>query len=54
MSSLHQIDETKVKPFLTEVLGEGKRGQATADYDSTSRDELSLMSYEVCVQEYKY
>ena len=33
--------------FATDLLGERKRGQATADYDSNSIEELSLMSYEV-------
>ena len=33
--------------FITDMLGERKRGQATADYDSNTKDELSLMSYEV-------
>ena len=32
--------------FATDLLGERKRGQATADYDSNSIEELSLMSYE--------
>ena len=29
------------------MLGDNKRGQATSDYDSTAKDELSLMIYEV-------
>ena len=29
------------------MLGDSKRGQATSDYDSTAKDELSLMIYEV-------
>ena len=49
MSLFNLTGETQVLPFLSDVLEEGKRGQATADYDSTSKDELSLMSYEVGV-----
>ena len=32
------------------MLGDNKRGQATSDYDSTAKDELSLMIYEVTKQ----
>ena len=42
-TGLHQEHSS----FITDMLGERKRGQATADYDSNTKDELSLMSYEV-------
>ena len=44
---MHQKGQSEKSSFISDMLGEGKRGQAIADYDSTSKDELSLMSYEV-------
>ena len=44
---LHQKGQSEKSSFISDMLGEGKRGQAIADYDSTSKDELSLMLYEV-------
>ena len=44
---LHQTEQSQKLSFISDMLGESKRGQATADYDSTSKDELSLMLYEV-------
>ena len=44
----HQTGQYQLtSSFSSDFLGERKRGQATADYDSKSKDELSLMSYEV-------
>jgi hypothetical protein len=44
---LHQKGQYQKSSFISDMIGEGKRGQAIADYDSTAKDELSLMSYEV-------
>ena len=45
--SLHQTGQSKDSSFFIHMLGDSKRGQATSDYDSTAKDELSLMIYEV-------
>ena len=44
---LHPKGQSQKSSFISDMLGEGKRGQAIADYDSMSKDELSLMLYEV-------